>query len=128
MNHELRKKYKESSISTSVEVLAAREISSNHKKGKRDISNSGNRKLRKNRCLSTKRKNTKKLIVQGTRIRSQNQRLMSQWRMFMILTHLYFHFLSLLLFAIQRNPSEFWIRALLIMFVPNGNSLLVLEN
>ena len=37
VNHELRKKDKKSSISTSVEVLAARKISFNHRKGKGDI-------------------------------------------------------------------------------------------
>jgi len=37
VNHELRKKDKKSFISTSVEVLAARKISFNYRKGKRDI-------------------------------------------------------------------------------------------
>jgi len=128
VNHKLRKKDKESSISTHAKVLAIREIDFNHRKGKRDISNTGNCKLRKNRRLSAKRKNTKKLIVQGTRIRSQNQRLMSQWRMFMILTHLYFHFLSPLLFAIQKNLSGFWIWVLPISLVPKESGLLVLKN
>ena len=129
VNHKLRKKDKESSISTHAKVLATREIDFNHRKDKRDISDTGNRKLRKNRCLSTKRKNTKNLIVQGTRIRrSQNQRLLSQWWMFMILTHPYFHFLLSLLFAIQKNLSGFWIWVLPISLVPKESGLLVLKN
>ena len=71
--------------------------------------------------LTEKRNDTEKLIVQSSR-RSQNQRLM-----IMILTHLYFHFLSTLQFAVQRNLSEFWIQVLPITLVSKGSGLLVLK-
>ena len=45
----------------------------------------------------------------------------------MILTHLVIHLLLPLLVAVQKNLSEFWIRLLPIMFIPNGSDLLVLK-
>jgi len=53
VNYDMRRKDKESfSSSTKAEVLTARGMDSNHRKGKRDIgkSTTGNRKLRKNQC------------------------------------------------------------------------------
>ena len=56
VNHELRRKDKEFSNSTSSMTLAARRIGSNHGKVKRGIGNSkiGNRKLEKNQCALCK--------------------------------------------------------------------------
>jgi len=72
VNHEFRKKNKQSSISTSAEILAARKFGSNHRKGKGDISKSiqVSRQLKKKiSVLSAKRKNTGKLIVRDLRIK-----------------------------------------------------------
>jgi len=60
--------------------------------------------------LSVKKNDTEKLIVQGSRIKSQNQRLMSQQRLVMILIYL-----SPPTVVVQRNLNEFWIRILPIM-------------
>jgi len=57
VNHEMRRKDKvSSSDSITAEVLTAREISSNHRKGKGDVgkSKAGNCKLRKNQCVFCK--------------------------------------------------------------------------
>ena len=77
--------------------------------------------------LIVKRKETENLIISSPRRRIQNQRLISQNLMIVFLTHLYVHFLSLLLFAIQRNVSGFCVRALPITFVPSWSDLLVLK-
>jgi len=131
VNHELRKNDKKFFRSTSAEELIARGVGSNYKKGKRDF---GNLKLvivkiyRRINVLFAK-KDTERFIVQISRQRrNQSQRPMSQWRMVMIMTHLYFHFLSPLLIVVQRNLSGFCIRALPITFVPNKSGLLVLKN
>ena len=72
MNHELRKKDKESSINTSVEVLPAREISSNHWKGKGVLLKLVIINWERISVFSAKRKDTEKLIVQGSRIRMRS--------------------------------------------------------
>jgi len=57
VNRELRQKDNESSNSTSTEVLAGREIGSNHRKGNGDICKSkiANRQLEKNECAFCKK-------------------------------------------------------------------------
>ena len=52
VNYDMRKDKESFSSSTKAEVLTARGMDSNHRKGKRDISKSttGNRKLKKNQC------------------------------------------------------------------------------
>ena len=107
-------------------------MGSNHRKGKGDVdkSTTGNYKLSKKNSVLSARKDIERLIVQGSRRRrDKNQRQTSHMRMMvLILTNLYFYFLSPLLFAIQKNMSEFWIRVLPIYFFPSGSNLLVLKN
>jgi len=99
MNHEVRKKDKKSSSSsTTAEVLTARGMSSNHRKGKGDVGKSmtGNHKLRKNQCAFCKKKNIGRLIVQGSRMkRDRNQKQISHSQMMVLIQTLQcFHFLS----------------------------------
>jgi len=77
MNHDLRKKNKQSSLSTSVEVVAVKRIGFNHRKGKKNIGKTDNHQLGKNQYAFCKEEGQWKLIVQGSRIKSQNLRLMS---------------------------------------------------
>jgi len=70
VNHELKKKDKEFSISTSVELLATRGFGFNHRKGKGDIGKTDNHQLGKIYCASAKKKDIEKLIDQDSRIRA----------------------------------------------------------
>jgi len=54
VNHDLVKKDKEFSIITSAEVLVARGIDFNHRKGKKDIGKTNNHQLKKNQCAFCK--------------------------------------------------------------------------
>ena len=87
MKHDVRRKDKESfSSSTTIEALTTRGMGSNHRKEKGDISKSttGNRKLeKKTSVLSARKKDIRRLIVQGSRRRiDRNQRQTSHmWMM-----------------------------------------------
>ena len=91
VNHEVRRKDKESSSSsTTTKTLTVRGISSNHQNGKGDVgkSKTGNHKLRKISVLSAKKKDIERLIIQGSRRRKdKNQMQISHMRiMILILT------------------------------------------
>jgi len=83
VNLKLRKKDKESSGSTSAQVLAMRENSPNQRRRNQQRSNwnsmVGNRKLKKDQCAFYKERGHGKVIVQGSisRRRSHDQRPMS---------------------------------------------------
>ena len=134
-NHKLRSTEENkqfSSNGTITETMTARGMGLNLRKGK-EFENSktgGHEELKKTSMLSTEKNDIERLIVQRSsrRRRSLNQMPTSHRCMAMILIHLVIHFLSPLLIIVQINLSEFWIRVLLIMFVPSESELLILGN
>ena len=93
VNHEVRRKEKESSSSsTTAEALTVREICSDHRKGKRAVgkSTTGNHKLERTNVLSARKKDIERLIVQGSRkIKDNNSEANFIMRMIVLmLTHL----------------------------------------
>ena len=88
VNHKVRRKDKESSSSSTTEALTAREIGSNHQKGKRDVGKSKTSitDWERTSMLSAKKKDIERLIIQGSRKRrDKNQRQISHRRMIVLI-------------------------------------------
>ena len=126
VNHEVRRKDKEfSSNSTIAEALLQEEIVLIIRKEMEMLVSSSLviANWERSSVLSAGKKDIKRLIIQDSR-RRRNRNLrqtLHRQIMVLILTLQCCLSLLLLLFAIQRNLSGFWIRALPIMFVPNGS-------